>query len=74
MKESIKHVVLISLYSIEKHKLSALEQQGHDISYDILQHWDDPRLAWYKEDYGDIHTVLLKSASVWTPDVVLYSR
>ena len=45
-----------------------------DSSFISTQTWYDYSLQWKPEEYGDIQTIRIPSARVWTPDILLYNR
>jgi len=40
----------------------------------IFQTWHDYSLQWKPEEFGNIQTIRVPSARVWTPDILLYNR
>ncbi len=36
--------------------------------------WNDYSLKWNPEEYGNIQSIRLPSANIWTPDILLYNR
>ena len=39
-----------------------------------LQTWNDYKLRWNPEDYGNISYIDVPAGSIWLPDIVLYNK
>ena len=65
--QSVTTSVLLMLrsFQIDEHQLTA------SINAWTVMVWHDPRLTWQPSDYGNTHVVLMTSAQVWLPDIVL---
>ena len=40
----------------------------------LEQEWEDQKLTWTPDDYGQVQRMYVPSTDIWLPDIVLYNR
>ena len=40
----------------------------------LEQEWEDQKLTWNPEEYGNVRRLYVPSDEIWLPDIVLYNR